>query len=131
MILPFDYIGYKRLSENKCFPNHRWYSDATWGEGGEWVKVLHLQYFPFLLKWFSWMTTFNNLKTYLPSALKHLSGCHFKILWKKRNIIVTFQSGQLTEQPKTLDDLGRFNLKFSRNNCPIRIEIITGSHIFI
>ena len=32
MILPFDYIGYKRLSENKRFPNHRWYSDATWGE---------------------------------------------------------------------------------------------------
>jgi hypothetical protein len=35
MILPFDYIGYKRLSENKRFPNHRWYSDATWGEMGE------------------------------------------------------------------------------------------------
>jgi hypothetical protein len=48
----------------------------------------------------------SNLKTYLPSALKHLFGCHFKHLWKKRNIIVTFQSGQLTEQPKTLDDLG-------------------------
>ena len=29
MILPFDYIDYKRLSENKRFPNHRWYSDAT------------------------------------------------------------------------------------------------------
>jgi hypothetical protein len=74
--------------------------------------------------------TFSNLKTYLPSALKHLFGCHFKHLWKKRNIIVTFQSGQLTEQPKTLDDLGRFDLKVFRN-CPIRIEIITGSHIFI
>jgi hypothetical protein len=24
-------IGYKRLSENKRLPNHRWYSDATWG----------------------------------------------------------------------------------------------------
>ena len=35
MILPFDYIGYRRLSENKRFPNHRWYSDATWGEMGE------------------------------------------------------------------------------------------------
>ena len=35
MIFPFDYIGYKRLSENKRFPNHRWYSDATWGEMGE------------------------------------------------------------------------------------------------
>ena len=33
MILPFDYIGYKGLSENKRFPNHRWYSDTT-GEGG-------------------------------------------------------------------------------------------------
>ena len=30
MILPFDYIGYKRLLENKRFPNHRWYSDATY-----------------------------------------------------------------------------------------------------
>jgi hypothetical protein len=49
---------------------------------------------------------------------------------EKRNIIVTFQSGQLTEQPKTLDDLGRFDLKMFRN-CPIRIEIITGSHVFI
>jgi hypothetical protein len=76
------------------------------------------------------MTTFSNCKTYLPSALKHLFGCHFKHLCKKRNIIVTFQSGQLTEQPKTLDDLGRFDLKMFRN-CPIRIEIITGSHIFL
>jgi hypothetical protein len=32
--------------------------------------------------------------------------------------------------PKTLDDLGRFDLKMYCN-CPIRIEIITGSHIFI
>jgi hypothetical protein len=76
------------------------------------------------------MTTFSNFKTYLPSALKHLFGCHFKHLWKKRNIIATFQLGQLTEQPKTLDDLGRFDLKMFRN-CPIRIEIITGSYIFI
>jgi hypothetical protein len=52
------------------------------------------------------------------------------IFGKKRNIIVTFQSGQLTEQPKTLDDLGHFDLKMFRN-CPNRIEIITGSHIFI
>jgi hypothetical protein len=36
------------------------------------------------------------------------------------NIIVTFQSGQLTEQPKTLDDLDCFDLKMFRN-CPIRI----------
>ena len=35
MILPFDYIGYKRLSENKCFRNHRWYSDTTRWEMGE------------------------------------------------------------------------------------------------
>jgi hypothetical protein len=88
------------------------------------VKVEFAVYIPFLLN------TFSNLKIYLPSALKHLFGCHFKHLWKKRNIIVTFQSGQLTEQPKTLDDLGRFDLKMFRN-CPIRIEIITGSHIFI
>ena len=73
--------------------------------------------FPFLLKWCSWMTAFRNFKTYLPSAFKQLSGCHFKILWKKRNIIVTFQSVLLTEQPKTLDHLGRFDLKFVRN-CP-------------
>jgi hypothetical protein len=38
MILPFDYIGYKRLLENKRFPNHRWYSDATWGEMAEWIR---------------------------------------------------------------------------------------------
>jgi hypothetical protein len=48
----------------------------------------------------------------------------------KQNIIVTFQSDQLTEQPKTLDDLGCFDLKMFRN-CPIRIKMITGSHIFI
>jgi hypothetical protein len=35
--------------------------------------------------------------------MKHLFSCDFKHLWKKRNIIVTFQSGQITEQPKTLD----------------------------
>jgi hypothetical protein len=67
------------------------------------------------------MTTFSNLKTYLPAVLQHLFGYNFKHLWKKRNIIVTFQ---LTEQPKTLDDLDRFDLKFYLN-CPIRIEIIT------
>ena len=39
MILPFDYIGYKRLSENKRFPNHRWYSDATWGGNG-WMSSI-------------------------------------------------------------------------------------------
>jgi hypothetical protein len=50
------------------------------------------------------IATFSNLKTYLSLALKHLFSCHFKNLWEKRNIIVTFQSGQLTEQPKTLED---------------------------
>jgi hypothetical protein len=50
------------------------------------------------------------------------------IFGKNQNIILTFQSGQLTEQPKTLDDLGRFDLKMFRN-CPIRIEIITGSKL--
>ena len=38
MILPFDYIGYKRLSINKRFPNYRWYSDATLG--GKWVNLV-------------------------------------------------------------------------------------------
>ena len=42
------------------------------------------------------MTTFNNLKPYLPSALK---------------------------QPKTLDGLDGFDLTLFRN-CPIRIEIL-------
>jgi hypothetical protein len=32
MILLFDYIGYKRLSENKRLPNHRW---------EKWLNVLH------------------------------------------------------------------------------------------
>ena len=76
------------------------------------------------------MTTLSNIKTYLPAALKHLFGCHLKNLWKKRNIIVTFQSGQLTKQQKPLDDLDCFDLKFYLN-CPIRIKIITGSHMFI
>jgi hypothetical protein len=40
MVLPFDYIGYKRLSENKRFPNHRWYSDATLGENGWMVSIV-------------------------------------------------------------------------------------------
>ena len=44
MILPFDYIGYKRLSENKRFPNHRWYSDATWGENGLMVSITFMFY---------------------------------------------------------------------------------------
>ena len=34
--------------ENKRFPNHRWYSDATWG--GKWVNGLHLNMC--LQKWF-------------------------------------------------------------------------------
>ena len=33
-------IGYKRLSENKRFPNHRWYSDAIWGENGWMFSII-------------------------------------------------------------------------------------------
>jgi hypothetical protein len=40
MVLPFDYIGYKRWSENKRFPNHRWYSDATLGGNGWMVSIV-------------------------------------------------------------------------------------------
>ena len=79
--------------------------------------------------WCSWITTFSNIKTYLSLALKQ-KRLSFKRSFEKRNIIVTFQSGQLTEQPKTLEDLDHFDLKFYLN-CPIRIKIITGSHIFI
>jgi hypothetical protein len=43
---------------------------------------------------------------------------------KNKKYHAVFQPGQLTEQPKTLDDLGRFDLKMFRN-CPIRIKIIT------
>jgi hypothetical protein len=90
----------------------------------------NLLYFPFLLNWCSWMTTFSNLKTYLSSAWNTFSVVISNIFGKNRNSIVTFQSGHLTEQPKTMDDLGCFDLKMFRN-CPIRIEIITGSLIFI
>jgi hypothetical protein len=76
------------------------------------------------------MTTFSNLKTYLSSAWNTFLVVISNIFGKNRNIIVTFQSDQLTEQPKTLDDLGCFDLKMFRN-CPIRIKIITSSHIFI
>jgi hypothetical protein len=76
----------------------------------------------------SGMTTFRYFKTYIPSALKHLSGCHF--FGKKRNIIATFQSTLLTEQPNTLDNHDRFDLKCFRN-FPIRIEIIIVNHICI
>jgi hypothetical protein len=86
--------------------------------------------FSLSLNWCSWMTTFSNLKTYLSSAWNTFSVVISNIFGKKRNIIVTFQSEKLMEQPKTLDDLGYFDLKMFRN-CPIRIEIITVSHIFI
>ena len=43
MLLPFDYIGYKRLSENKRFPNHRWYSEATWGGNGLFVDEIGIR----------------------------------------------------------------------------------------
>jgi hypothetical protein len=86
--------------------------------------------FSLSLNWCSWMTTFSNLKTYLSSARNTFSVVISNIFGKKRNSIVTFQSDHLTEQPKTMDDLGCFDLKMFRN-CPIRIKIITGSHIFI
>ena len=35
MILPFDYIGYKRLSENKRFPNQRLTPPGDGGGMGE------------------------------------------------------------------------------------------------
>ena len=76
------------------------------------------------------MTRFSNRKTYLPSALKHLFGCHFKHLWKKTEYYCNISVGSINGTTKTLDDLGRFDLKMFRN-CPIRIEIITGSYIFI
>jgi hypothetical protein len=50
MILPFDYIGYKRLSENKHFPNHRWYSDATWGEMSEGITLQKYNFFDLKVK---------------------------------------------------------------------------------
>ena len=39
-------------------------------------------------------------------------------------------SGQLTKTSRTLDDLDLFDMIFF-HNCPIVMEIITGSHIFI
>ena len=94
-----------------------------------WLRVCLLVEVEFVV--FSlWTTTFSNLKTYLSSAWNTFSVVISNIFGKKRNSIVTFQSGHLTEQPKTLDDLGCFDLKMFRN-CPIKIEIITGGHIFI
>jgi hypothetical protein len=96
-----------------------------------WLRVeVEFVVFSLSLNWCSWMTTFSNLKTYLSSAWNTFSVVISNIFGKKRNSIVTFQSDHLTEQPKTMDDLGCFDLKMFRN-CPIRIKIITGSHIFI
>ena len=63
MILPFDYIGYKRLSENKRFRNHRWYSDATWWEIGECCPLLYLSanQLPLLMIYKNKMVTLKNL----------------------------------------------------------------------
>jgi hypothetical protein len=85
--------------------------------------------FPFLLNWCSWMTTFRNFKTYLPSALKHLSIVISKFFGKTKcycNISVGLinRTTKNTGWPRPL----RFE---NFCNCPIRIEIITGSHIFI
>jgi hypothetical protein len=39
MILPFEYIGYKRLSENKRFPNHVGTATPPGGKMGEWSPL--------------------------------------------------------------------------------------------
>jgi hypothetical protein len=39
MILPFDYIGYKRLSENKRFP--KTIVGTATPPGEKWLNVLH------------------------------------------------------------------------------------------
>jgi hypothetical protein len=54
----------------------------------------------------------------------------FQTSLEKTEYYCNISVGSITEQPKTLDDLGCFDLKMFRK-CPIRIEIITGSHIFI
>ena len=63
MILPFDYIGYKRLSENKRFRSNCWYSDATWREMGECCPLLYCQEITYLCWWFiqNKMVTLKNL----------------------------------------------------------------------
>jgi hypothetical protein len=52
------------------------------------------------------------------------------IFGEKTEYYCNISVGSINGTTKTLDDLGRFDLKMFRN-CPIRIEIITGSHIFI
>jgi hypothetical protein len=58
----------------------------------------------------------------------------FRLLFKKSlektEYYCNISVGSIKGTTKTLDDLGCFDLKIFRN-CPIRIEIITGSHIFI
>jgi hypothetical protein len=46
------------------------------------------------------MTTFSNLKTYLPSALKHLFGCFFKHLWKKPEYYFNISVGSINGTTK-------------------------------
>ena len=58
--------------------------------------------------------------------MKHLFSCHFKHLWKKPEYYCNISVGSINGTAK---NTGCFDLKMFRN-CPIRIEIITGSHIF-
>jgi hypothetical protein len=66
-------------------------------------------------------------RVWTQSAICHRHETPLRLLFqtsleKNRNSIATFQSGHLTEQSKTMDDLGCFDLKIFRN-CPIRIGI--------
>jgi hypothetical protein len=38
--------------------------------------------------------------TYLPSALKHLSGCHFTIIWKKKKYYCNISVGLINRTAK-------------------------------
>jgi hypothetical protein len=49
---------------------------------------------------------------------------------KKTKYYCNISVGLINRPAKNTGSPGRFDLKFFRN-CPIRIEIITGSHIFI
>ena len=69
-----------------------------------------------------------NLQNLFTICIETPFGCHFKILWKKRNVIVAYISVGLIN--RTAKHTGRSDWKIF-HNCPIRIEIITGSHIFI
>jgi hypothetical protein len=63
-------------------------------------------------------------------ALRLLNVVIHEHQFKRKGKYYKFHFVKAAEQPKKMDDLGCFDLKMFRN-CPIRIEIITGSHIFI